>query len=276
MPITGDTRLAALIGSPVRHSLSPAIHNAAFGACGLDWVYVALEVPARRVLQALDGMRAFGIEGLSVTMPHKTDVAHAVDRLTPEARTLDAVNCVVREDDGSLVGYNTDGAGFLDSLRADHGLDPVGWRVIVFGAGGAARSVILALAQGGAGEVVVVNRDRGRAETAASLAGPIGRVGAPSDVAGADLVVHATPLGMRSVREPLPLDPELFHPGQVVADLVYRPRHTRLLYEARSRGALGIEGLGMLVHQAAHQFRLWTDREPPVAVMRAAAERTLD
>jgi shikimate dehydrogenase len=276
MPITGETRLAAVIGSPIRHSLSPAIYNAAFGACGLDWVYVALEVPPRRILQALDGMRAFGMDGLSVTMPHKTDVAHAVDRLTPEARVLDAVNCIVRGSDGALIGHNTDGAGFVDSLRADHDLDPIGWRVVVFGAGGAARSVVLALTHAGVGEVVVVNRDRVRGEAAARLAGPIGRIGEPSDIAGADLVVHATPLGMRSVREPLPLDSELFHEGQVVADLVYRPRHTRLLYEARSRGALGIEGLGMLVHQAAHQLRLWTGREPPVAVMRAAAERSID
>jgi shikimate dehydrogenase len=276
MPITGETRLAAVIGRPVRHSLSPTIYNAAFGACGLDWVYVALEVPEREVDQALTGMRSLRIDGLSVTMPHKTDVAHAVDKLTPTARMLDAVNCVVPDRSGTLVGHNTDGAGFIDSLRADHGLDPVGWRAVVFGAGGAARAVVLALSEAGVGEVVVVNRGRSRAEAAARLAGPIGRVGDPSEVARADLVVHATPLGMRSAREPLPLDPELFHPGQVVADLVYKPRNTRLLYEARSRGALGIEGLGMLVHQAAHQFRLWTGREAPVEVMREAAERAVD
>ncbi len=276
MAITGGTRLAAVIGSPIRHSLSPTIHNAAFGACGLDWVYVALDVPAGQAEGALTGMQALGIDGLSVTMPHKTDVAAALERLAPEARLLDAVNCVARDVNGVLVGHNTDGIGFVDSLRADHELDPVGWRVVVLGAGGAARSVVLALAEAGAAEVVVVNRDRARGEAAARLAGPIGRVGEPDDVAGADLVVHATPLGMRSVREPLPLDPELFHPGQVVADLVYRPRYTRLLYEARSRGALGVEGLGMLVHQAAHQFRLWTGRQPPVSVMRAAAERELD
>jgi shikimate dehydrogenase len=276
MPISGETRLAAVIGSPIRQSLSPTIHNAAFNACEIDWVYVALDVRAGQAEQAVNGMRAFGIDGLSVTMPHKTDVAAAVDRLAPEARLLEAVNCVVRDATGALVGHNTDGAGFIDSLRDDHGLDPVGWRAVVLGAGGAARSIVLALTEAGVGEVVVVNRDRDRGERAARLAGPIGRRGGPDDVAGADLVVHATPLGMRSAREPLPVDPELFHPGQVVADLVYRPRHTRLLYEARSRGALGVEGLGMLVHQAAHQFRLWTGLPAPIDVMRAAAEQELE
>jgi shikimate dehydrogenase len=272
MTITGETRLAAVIGSPIRHSLSPAIYNAAFASCGLDWAFVALEVPEREAVHALTGMRAFGLEGLSVTMPHKADVARAVDRLTPEARTLNAVNCVVREPDGTLTGHNTDASGFMDALRADYGFDPMGWRVVVIGAGGAARSVVLGLTEAGVSEVVVVNRDRMRAQEASRLAGPIGRVGDPSEVAYADLVVNATPLGMLTRSDPLPIDPEILHAGQVVVDLVYSPRETRLLYEARGRGARAIEGIGMLVHQAAHQFSLWTGRPAPVNVMRAAAE----
>jgi shikimate dehydrogenase len=276
MPITGETRLAVVIGSPIRHSLSPTIYNAAFAACGLDWAFVALEVAEREASHALTGMRAFGIEGMSVTMPHKADVARAVDRMTDDARVLNAVNCVVRGADGLLTGHNTDGVGFLDTLRMDHHVDPMGWRVVVIGAGGAARSVVAALTEAGAGEVIVVNRDRMRARNAADLAGSIGRVGDPSEVAGADLVVNATPVGMMGLREPLPVDHDLLHPGQVVVDLVYSPRRTRLLYEAEVRGAQVVEGIGMLVHQAAHQFRLWTGREPPVAVMRAAAEHAVD
>jgi shikimate dehydrogenase len=274
MVISGSTRLAAVIGSPVQHSLSPAIYNAAFQVCQLDWVYVALEVRSGGAAQAVDGARAMGFAGLSVTMPHKQDVARAVDQLTPAAEVLGAVNCVARSPAGALIGHNTDGAGFVDSLRAD-GFDPGGWRVVVLGAGGAARSVIVALADAGASEVVVVNRSQPAAASASELAGPIGRVGRASDVVGADLVVHATPVGMLSSREPLPLEADWLRPGQVVADLVYHPRDTPLLQEARHRGAVAIGGLGMLVHQAAHQFTLWTDQPAPIDAMRAAAEHAL-
>src|SRR5262245_21568753 len=136
-PITGATRVAGVIGSPVRHSLSPAMHNAAFADAGLDWRFVAFDVADGEAGQALDGMRALGIDGLSVTMPHKQAVARAVDVLSPAARALDAVNCVARLDDGRLEGLNTDGAGFVASLR-DAGINPAGMAVAVLGAGGAA------------------------------------------------------------------------------------------------------------------------------------------
>lgn len=273
-PPTASTRLAAVIGWPVRHSLSPVLHNAAFEALGLDWVYVALPVRPGQAAAALGGMRALGIDGLSVTMPHKADVARACDELHPSAAALDAVNCVARTDDGRLVGHNTDGDGFVDSLR-EAGVDPAGCRVVLLGAGGAARSVAWALAAAGAAQLVVVNRTAGPAQVCAALAGRIGRVGSIDDVSGADLVVHATPVGMGLDAGALPLDPSLLLPGQVVADLVYHPRETALLRAARAMGARTVDGLGMLVHQAARAFTLWTGHEAPVTAMRRAAEAEL-
>lgn len=273
MRIGPTTRVAAVVGDPVRHSLSPTLHNAAFDAVGLDWVFLAFEVPAGEGKAAVEGMRALGLDGLSVTMPHKSDVAAAVDRLSPTAQRLAAVNTVVRHG-GVLVGENTDGAGFVDALRSDEGFDPAGRRCLVLGAGGAARAVVLALADAGAAEVVVAGRTPERVATAAALAGERGRAGAVEEASGCDLVVNATPVGMGEVGG-LPLDPGLLGAGQVVADLVYHPLVTPLLTEARARGAVAVNGLGMLIHQAAHAFRLWTGEDPPLAVMSAAALRAL-
>lgn len=264
---TGTTSLAAVIGSPVRHSRSPAIHNAAFRALGLDWTYLAFEVADGAAAGAIAAMRSLDIRGLSVTMPHKAAVAQLVDELTDDAARLDAVNCV-RWRDGTLVGDNTDGPGFLASLD-DAGVDVAGRRCVVLGAGGAARAVVLALARAGADEVAVVNRTPDKARDAAALAGAGGRVGVASDVATADLVVNATSIGMGDDR--LPLDPDLLREGVAVADLVYQPLTTPLLAAARERGAAAIDGLGMLVHQAAIASESWTGRAPPVAVMRDAA-----
>jgi shikimate dehydrogenase len=267
---TGATRVAAVIGSPVRHSLSPALHNAGFAALGLDWVYVAFEVAEGRVPDALAGVRALGLAGLSVTMPHKSAVARAVDVLTPEAENLAAVNCVTRLADGRLEGHNTDGPGFLDSLR-EEGVEPSGLQVAVLGAGGAARAVIDALACAGAARIAILNRSPGPALEAAELARGRAHLGVPSDAHGADLVVNATPVGMGAGSVDLPIDPSLLRPGQVVADLVYHPTDTALLRAARAAGCRTVGGLGMLVHQAAHAFHRWTGAEAPVAAMRAAA-----
>jgi shikimate dehydrogenase len=272
--LSGQTRLAGVIGAPVRHSLSPALHNAAFEALGLDWVYLAFEVAPGRAGDALHGMRALGIEGLSVTMPHKTDVAMCVDRCTTAASRLQAVNTVRRLADGSLEGHNTDGDGFLAALR-DAGADPAGRRVALLGAGGAGRALALALGNAGAADVAVVNRSPQPAATAAGLAGAKGRVGGPADVGTADLIVNATPVGMGDGAGALPLDPALLHAGQVVVDIVMHPLDTALLQAARGAGATAVDGLGMLVHQAALAFTLWTGADAPVAAMRAAAEREL-
>jgi shikimate dehydrogenase len=266
--------VVGVIGDPVAHSLSPRLHNAAFDALGLDWVSVAFPVRAGMTAAALAGMRALEIAGLSVTMPHKEAAFEAVDEVTEVARRLGAVNCVTRRD-GALVGDSTDGAGFLAALRRAAGFDPRGRRCLVIGAGGAARAVIVALADSGAEEVAVVNRTAVRAEKAAALAGPAGRVASGEDVAQADLVVQATPLGMaggNGADDALPVDPSALHPGQVVVDLVYNPLETPLLAAARAAGADAVTGLGTLVHQAALALERWTGLAVPVEVMWAAVE----
>jgi len=278
---SATTTLVATIGDPIRHSLSPLLHQVAFAAMGIDWVSVAFEVPAGAAARALTGMRALGIAGLSVTMPHKADVAGAVDELTPVARSLGAVNCVLREGD-LLIGDSTDGEGFLTALERATGFTATGKRCLVLGAGGAARAVVLALGEVGAEEVVVVNRTKEKAEVAAQLAGAVGRTGSAADAVDADLVVQATPVGMvgsgevgsgevGSGEDALIMDPELIQPGQIVADLVYHPEETRFLEEARRRGATTVNGLGMLVHQAALAVERWTGRPAPVEAMWAAA-----
>jgi shikimate dehydrogenase len=267
---TGSTKVAAVIGDPISHSLSPVIFNAAFEAAGIDWVFVAHQVPEGATAQAIEGVRAMGIAGLSVTMPHKHAAFAAVDEITPEAQALGAVNCVVNRD-GRLVGYNTDGDGLIASLVAE-GVEVRGERCVVLGAGGAARSVVAALGRAGA-QVTVVNRSADKAAAAATLAGEQGRVGDRSDVAWAPIVVNATSVGMGG--RGLVVDPEQLGPGQTVVDLVYHPLETPLLVTARARGARGIDGVGMLVHQGALALRLWTGIEPPIDVMNRAARAAL-
>ncbi len=254
------------------------MHNAAFRSLGLDWVFLAFEVAPGDGPAAIAAARVLRIEGLSVTMPHKADIVPALDGLSPVADALHAVNTVVRRIDGSLVGDNTDGVGFVDSVRLDEGFDPAGQRCLVLGAGGAARAVIRALADAGAAEVVVVNRTPERAVEAAALAGAVGRVGEARDASQCTLVVNATPVGMGSKPDgsgsrsgPFLVDPADLGPGQLVVDLVYHPAITPLVEMARARGAAAVGGLGMLIHQAAHAFRLWTGEDPPLAVMSAAA-----
>lgn len=269
--LSAATSVVGVMGDPVGHSLSPLLHNTAFAAMGLDWVSVGFPVPVGRAGDALIGAGALGIRGLSVTMPHKDAVAAAVDRRSPTAELLGAVNCLVREADGWF-GDSTDGAGFVASLRRRH-FDPAGARCLVVGAGGASRAVIAGLAGAGAGEVIVVNRSPERAGTAAILAGAVGRVGLGPDAGSCDLVVNATPLGMDGTGPrgtAWPVDPAFLHRGQVVVDLVYHPRSTPWMEAARSQGAQVANGVGMLVHQAALQLVLWTGLEPPLEAMWAA------
>ncbi len=262
-----------MIGSPIRHSLSPAIHNAAFAALGLDWAFVAFDIGPDAVEAALTGAAALGLRGLSVTMPLKEAVARAVDRLTPAAAELGAVNTVVFGPDGTT-GANTDGDGFLDALAP---WDPDGQRCAVLGAGGAARAVIRALGGAGAADIVVVNRTPERAERAAALGGPGARVGTASDVAAATLVVNATSVGMAGTggAGSLAVDEWSLHRDQVVVDLVYHPVETPLLAAARRRGAVAVDGVGMLVRQAGHALHAWTGLEAPLAAMDAAARGAL-
>jgi shikimate dehydrogenase len=274
--VDADTTLVGVIGQPVRHSLSPLLHNTAFAALGLNWASAAFEVAPGQVEGALDGVRALGLAGLSVTMPHKDAVMALVDECSDVAVALGAVNCVWNRE-GRLRGENTDGAGFLASLARGADFDPAGKRCLILGAGGAARAVALALAGAGAGTVTVRNRTASRADAVVALAGAAGRVGRfddDEDVAQADLVVNATPVGMAgwsevdsAAAEAWPVDPGLLHEGQVAADLIYVPRPTAWLAAATAAGARPVDGLGMLVHQAAAQLELWTGVPAPVGEM---------
>ena len=279
-----ETRLVGVIGSPITHSLSPLLHNAAFAALGLGatWHSLAFEVAPGQAAEALEAMRRADISGLSVTMPHKADVVALVDECTEVAQRLNAVNCIVSTE-GVLLGTNTDGEGFVASLARGADFTPAGRRCVVIGAGGAARAVVLALADGGASRISVLNRTPERAATAAALAGRAGSVVPPGEralaeaVGSADLVVNATPFGMAGAspareRTPWLVAPQLLHEGQVAADLVYAPRPTRWLVEAAAAGARSVDGLGMLVHQAAAQLVLWTGEPAPVEAMWEAAE----
>jgi shikimate dehydrogenase len=229
-------------------------------------------------------MADLGIRGLSVTMPHKAAAAGACHRLSPVAARLGVANTVTNLG-GELVGDSTDGAGFVDAL-AEQGWSPEGRRCLVLGAGGAARAVVLALAEAGAREVGVVARRPDQAAAAAAFAGEVGEVGAVASVGSADtadLVVNATPVGMEGVARavdgpgelPFGLEAKRLGPGQLVADLVYAPATTPLLAVARAQGAASCNGLGMLIHQAARQVRIWTGRDAPVDVMSVAALREL-
>jgi shikimate dehydrogenase len=270
--IRATTKVAAIIGHPVQFSLSPAMHNAGFASLGLDWAYLAFDVAPGNAGAALAAMRTLGLAGLSVTMPHKHDVAMLVDTLDPAAMALQSVNTVVAQPDGSLRGHSTDGAGFVASL-AEEGVSVAGRRVAVLGAGGAARSIVDALARSEAAEITVINRTVSTAESTAALAGHRGRVGVAGDVTDSDIVINTTSVGMGTSETPI--DTGLLHRRQVVADIVYHPRETALLAAARAVGATCVDGLGMLIHQAVLQEQLWTSLTPEVAVLRDAAERQL-
>jgi len=270
--IHGRTRTVGIIGWPVTHSLSPAIHNAAFAALGLDLAYVPLPVRPGQVADALAGLRALGFVGANVTMPHKTEIAERVDDLSGDAARLRAVNTIVVRDDGFLEGHNTDAPGFDRFLREDAGFDPAGRDALVYGAGGAARACALALARGGLARLVLAVRDPARADgvrDAVADAGVELRVVGMDQAAEhpADLVVNATPLGGRG--EHLGLPP--LGGAQLVVDLLYDPPVTPLQTAAREAGVPAFGGLGLLLHQAALSFELWTGQVAPLDTMSAAA-----
>ena len=270
MRVEPRRRVAAVIGDPVRHSRSPAIHNAAFAAAGIDWVFIALEVPVGGGAAALEAMRVLRLAGLSVTMPLKAEVAEAADTRDGEVEVLGAANCIVPLEGGRLRAANTDGAGFVAGLRADAGITPEGRSVALLGGGGAARAVAWGLAVAGAADVTVINRTRAKAEETAAVAVAAGRVGTVDDIAAADIVVNATSVGMGRDSS-MPCDPALLRPGQVVVDLVYAPLETAWLAALRRRGVEAHNGLSMLAYQAAAAFELWTGIDAPVDVMRQAA-----
>jgi shikimate dehydrogenase len=272
--VGGGTHVVGIVGWPVAHSLSPAIHNAAFAEAGLDWIYVPLPVEPQGLREALGGLASLGLHGVNVTMPHKTESADLIERLTEDARMLRAVNTItVRR--GELEGHNTDAPGFDRFLRRDAGFDPVGKSALVYGSGGAARACALALARGGLRELTVAARDRVRAAPLVRMVEPLGipvSLVGPGDTAEmpVDLVVNATPVGATGQVRAHPSLPHL-GPDVLVVDLLYDPASTDLQQRAREAGAAVFGGLGHLLEQAALAFELWTGTPAPLEVMSAAA-----
>ena len=288
LDILSSTSIAAVIGDPVKHSLSPVIHNVGFRSLGVDWMYVACEVKEGDAQSALDAMKTLGLGGLSVTMPHKTAIASLVDSVSPAAQALHSVNTVEVATDSSLVGHSTDGDGLVASLK-EHGVSVHGQAILILGAGGAARSVIDALQRHQCRQIFVANRSLDHAQAAVALAPAISNAVSIADVATlaevaakSDIIINATSVGMTKSREvvpgnvlatPIPID--LIRADHIVMDLVYHPIETDLLRLTRSRGALAIDGLGMLVHQAALQQQIWTGLVPNVSDMYQAALQAL-
>ncbi|WP_217924202.1 shikimate dehydrogenase [Miltoncostaea oceani] len=266
--IGGGTRVAGIIGWPVAHSLSPAMHNAAFRALRLDWIYAAFPVEPARVEEAVHGLAAAGCAGLNVTIPHKRAAIAACSSVSEAVTAIGAANTLVPDGAGGFRGDNTDAAGFLRALDEQAPLDLAGADVLLIGAGGAARAVAFALRGRGA-RVRVANRT---AAAAAELGDPVPFTGPALDtVAGQSaLVVNATSLGLHGDDVPAELPMAGIGRGQVVADIVYRPGGTPWLAAAAGRGARTVDGLGMLLHQGAAAFEQWTGQSPPVEVMREA------
>jgi len=278
LPISGGTRVVGIVGDPVAHSLSPAMHNAGFRALGLDFVYVAFRVRPAALRAAVRGARALGIAGLNVTVPHKEKVIPLLDELTRPARLAGAVNTVYWREN-RLVGDNTDVQGFLHCLaEADYRVR--GCRALVVGAGGAARAVVAALLRSGARHILVVNRSTARRKALARhflrhgariMTAPLPALQRTESVAGVDLVVNATTLGLHGERF-LPLAYAATPVHCLFVDLVYG-RKTDFLQRARNAGRPTLDGTRMLLHQGAAAFRRWTGKEPPLDIMaRALAE----
>lgn len=274
--ISAQTKITGVIGWPVEHSLSPPMQNAAMAALGLDWTYVAFPVRPDSVKAAIAGMRAFGIVGLNVTLPHKIAVIPHLDEVDDFARATGAVN-TIHNVGGRLIGYNTDAYGFVQSVIADGELMIAGTTVLVLGASGAARAVAAGAASEGAKKVILSNRTREKAEQMGKnleAAFPETRFevvqysesSLAHASARAQIVANATSLGLRP-GDALPISPEALGPGQVVFDAVYRPEGTPLLEAAREAGAIAVDGLAMLARQGAKSLRIWSGLEPDEDLM---------
>jgi shikimate dehydrogenase len=260
--IDGHTKIFGILGRPVSHSLSPAMHNAAFHHLGLNSVYVAF--PVMDLVQAVAGLRGLGVGGVSVTIPFKEEIIPLLDELDPQAAQIGAVNTVVNRD-GHLTGYNTDWLGAVAALQAKVSLK--GQHVLILGAGGASRAIAYGIFRQG-GKVTLTDIDAARA---AALARDLGAATIPP----AAILVNASPVGMAPDIDGIPISPDLLGRFELVMDIVYQPLQTRLLREAGNRGAATIDGLQMLIHQATAQFELFTGQEAPVEIMARAAYEAL-
>ncbi len=276
-PITNKTSLVGLIGLPLEHSLSPVMQNSAFAELGMDWAYLPLPVQPGHVEEAVKGLVALNFVGSNVTIPHKETAMQYMDELSDAAQSIGAIN-TIRVRDGKLHGDNTDPNGFLNALY-ERNCDPEGMRVILMGAGGASRAVVYALSRTKAASVIILNDI---VEQAEALVDDMAGLFASNALSYAllskenleavgdnvNLVINATPVGMYPKINTSPWIEDVPMPNEAVYfDLVYNPLETVFLKRARAAGAMGISGLGMLVHQGARSFEIWTHKSPPVDIM---------
>jgi shikimate dehydrogenase len=277
------TKLAGLIGFPVVHSVSPALQQAAFDYHGLDARYEYWETQPEDLASRIASIRDSEVIGAQVTVPHKQAALEFVDTVTDDVRALGACN-VLSNKGGSLAAFNTDVTGFVRALKEDAGADPKDKRVLLLGAGGAARAIVLGLAREGIASLVIANRTVAKATEVGRVAsGLVSEIGAvpfegkavAEAAAGADLIVNSTTLGMSGVDGSVPLMAAAIPPTALVYDIVYNPPDTPLLLEARKAGAQTLGGLAMLVYVGAESFEQWTGLKAPVAVMMAAAQKAL-
>ncbi len=275
-------KIYLLIGDPVEKSLSPAMHNAVFKALGLNSVYIALRAPKQMLARMMTGVKAMAIAGLNVTVPHKITIIDMLDKIEESAKLIGAVN-TVKNVGGKLVGFNTDGEGALQGLEQKTG-KLTGKKVVLLGAGGAARAIAFSLAKVGA-EISIANRTVSRARVLASTIEKsfgvsvkslgLSRSELTKVIKQADVLINATTVGMHPNVGQTLVTADMMHRGLVVNDIVYKPLETRLLREAKRAGARTVDGLGMLVHQGALSFEIWTGKRAPIKVMEAAARREL-
>lgn len=278
--IDSHTILYGVFGDPIRHSRSPIMLNRAFQEADINAVYAAFHVRPNELGEAVRGIRALGYRGINVTIPHKVEVMQYLDEIDEGARVVGAVNTIVNEE-GKLIGYNTDGIGYVRSLKEETGIDLLGKSVLVLGAGGAARGVAYALAKEGAGCIYIANRTKERAlELAETISAFTKTIGLGLDevsnvVDEVEFVLNTTSAGMHPHTDELPMPIELLREHHLVSDLIYNPRITRFLREAEALGARIHGGLGMFIYQGAFAFEYWTGKPAPVAAMRQVVEQSL-
>ncbi|MCS7098657.1 MAG: shikimate dehydrogenase [Candidatus Methanomethyliaceae archaeon] len=274
---TAKTRLCCLIGDPIEHSLSPIMFTAAFSELKEDAVYLAFKVKKEDLKNAIDGLRAIGFLGCNVTMPHKIEVTKYLDKLEDTAKFVGSVNTIA-ERGGKLIGYNTDGKGVIASFE-NEGIEIHDKKVLIVGYGGAARSIAFEIVEKKPSEVIIAGRDASKAKMLVDLIK--GRVNAYEILMGdlkkigADIIINATPLGMRQRIEEIPIPEELLKKDVVVLDLVYDPIETKLLQLAKEKGCKIIDGLEPLVHQGAIAFKIWIGKDAPINIMRKAIREAI-
>lgn len=283
MPANYQAEVVGVFGQPVAENPTGVMQEAGFAAAGLNWRYLNFEVPPEKLGAAMDAIDALGMRGINLTIPHKVAVIEYLDELAPEARAIGAVN-TVRVEGSKKIGENTDGKGFLRGVRNDAGVDPSGKRVVLLGAGGAARAIGTELVLAGVSDLLVVNRSQGRGSTMvadlkAATGGPVrflqwsGTFAVPADC---DLLVNATSIGLYPDVNAAPdVDLSSAGAGMLVADAVFNPPETGLLASARERGLPTLDGLSMLVYQGVIAFEMWTGQSPDEAAMKSALRNAL-